>query len=109
MPRRHAQGAWANRRGVGLAGIDARTADPADGRIERAPDGTPQGSLHEGAATLVGRLVPAPSFEDRLAGLLLAQRHMHARGITAWQDAIVGAYLRSPGPPPRSEEHPSEL
>jgi predicted amidohydrolase YtcJ len=100
LTNRDAHGAWANTRALELAGIDARTADPADGRIERAPDGTPQGSLHEGAATLVGRLVPAPSFEDRLAGLLLAQRHMHARGITAWQDAIVGPYLGSPDPLP---------
>ena len=43
---------------------------------------------------------PTPTFDDRLAGLLLAQRHMHARGITAWQDAIVGDYLGSPDPLP---------
>jgi predicted amidohydrolase YtcJ len=97
---RDAHGAWANTRALELAGIDARTADPPDGRIERSPDGTPQGTLHEGAATLVGRLVPAPTLDDRLAGLLLAQRHLHARGVTAWQDAIVGEYLGSQDPLP---------
>ena len=97
---RDAHGAWASTRALELAGIDARTPDPPDGRIEREPGGAPQGSLHEGAATLVGRHVPAVTFEDRLAGLLLAQAHLHARGITAWQDAIVGDYLGSADPLP---------
>jgi predicted amidohydrolase YtcJ len=97
---RDAHGAWASTRALELAGIDASTPDPADGRIERAADGTPQGTLHEGAATLVGRHVPEVSLADRLAGLLLAQAHMHARGITAWQDAIVGDYLGSADPLP---------
>ena len=97
---RDAHGAWANTRALELAGIDARTPDPPDGRIERDSDGSPQGSLHEGAATLVGRHVPPVSVADRLAGLLLAQAHMHARGITAWQDAIVGEYLGSADPLP---------
>ena len=100
LSNRDGHGAWANTRALELAGLDARTSDPADGRIERAPDGSPQGTLHEGAASLVGALVPEISFSERLAGLLLAQRHMHARGITAWQDAIVGDYLGSPDPLP---------
>jgi predicted amidohydrolase YtcJ len=97
---RDGHGAWANTRALELAGIDARTFDPADGRIEREPDGGPQGTLHEGAANLVGILVPELTFDERLAGLLLAQQHLHARGITAWQDAIVGDYLGSPDPLP---------
>lgn len=100
LTNRDGHGAWASSRALELAGIDARTPDPPDGRIERAPDGTPQGTLHEGAASLVGRQVPAPSLQDRLAGLLLAQRHLHARGVTAWQDAIVGDYLGSQDPLP---------
>jgi predicted amidohydrolase YtcJ len=95
---RDAHGAWASSQALRLAGIDARTPDPADGRIEREAGGGPQGSLHEGAASLVGRLVPEPSLEERVAGLLLAQRHLHERGITAWQDAIVGSYLGSLDP-----------
>jgi len=100
LSNRDGHGAWANTRALELAGLDAPTPDPADGRIERAPDGSPQGTLHEGAASLVGDLVPEVSFDERLAGLLLAQRHLHARGITAWQDAIVGDYLGSPDPLP---------
>jgi len=100
LSNRDGHGAWANTYALELAGVDARTPDPADGRIEREADGSPQGTLHEGAASLVGDLVPELSFDERLAGLLLAQRHMHARGITAWQDAIVGDYLGSPDPLP---------
>jgi hypothetical protein len=100
LTNRDGHGAWANTRALELAGIDARTPDPADGRIERELDGGPQGTLHEGAANLVGALLPELTVDERLAGLLLAQRHMHARGITAWQDAIVGDYLGSPDPLP---------
>jgi predicted amidohydrolase YtcJ len=100
LSNRDGHGAWANTRALELAGLDACTPDPADGRIEREADGEPQGTLHEGAATLVGDLVPELTFDERLAGLLFAQQHMHARGITAWQDAIVGDYLGSPDPLP---------
>jgi predicted amidohydrolase YtcJ len=100
LSNRDGHGAWANSRALELAGIDAGTPDPADGRIEREPNGGPQGTLHEGAANLVGRLLPGLTIEERLAGLLLAQQHMHARGITAWQDAIVGDYLGSADPLP---------
>ena len=100
LTNRDGHGAWVNSRALALAGLDARTPDPADGRIERTADGTPQGTLHEGAAPLAGRLVPAASTAERLAALLLAQQHLHALGITAWQDAIVGEYLGYPDPLP---------
>ena len=48
----------------------------------------------------MGRHVPALTFDDRVRGLLLAQEHLHARGITAWQDAIIGDYLGSGDPLP---------
>ncbi len=97
---RDGHGGWASTRALELAGFDARTPDPVDGRFEREPDGGLQGTVHEGAADLVGAFVPKPMFEERLAGLLLAQRHLHERGITAWQDAIIGSYLGSQDPLP---------
>jgi predicted amidohydrolase YtcJ len=100
LSNRDGHGAWANTRALELAGIDRHTPDPVDGRIERDDDGGPQGTLHEGAANLVASLVPELTLDERLAGLLAAQQHMHARGITAWQDAIVGDYLGSPDPLP---------
>src|ERR1700722_1434645 len=102
LSNRDGHGAWVNSRALELAGVDARTPDPVDGRIERDAAGGPQGTLHEGAANLVGNLLPELTFDERLAGLLAAQAHLHARGITAWQDAIVGDYLGSPDPLPAS-------
>jgi len=80
---------WVNSRALELAGITADTPDPADGRIDRAADGSPLGALQEGAMSLVD--VPATTPAERLAGLLRAQRLLHSLGITAWQDAMVAA------------------
>ncbi|MBY8840079.1 amidohydrolase [Streptomyces sp. SP2-10] len=93
LPNRDHHGAWVNSRALELAGIDRRTLDPADGRIERDASGEPSGTLQEGAMQLVGRLTPPAGPADRLAALLHAQRHLHALGITAWQDALVGDFL----------------
>ncbi len=86
-------GAWANSAALALAGITAETPDPADGRIERLADGSPQGTLHEGAAALVAAVAPTPSPDDEYAALLEAQRYAHSLGITGWHDAIVGDYF----------------
>src|SRR3954447_14431089 len=58
LPNRDGHSAWVNTRALEVAGIDRDTPDPADGRIERDPDGTPTGALHEGAMDVVERLVP---------------------------------------------------
>ena len=52
--------------------LDAATADPADGRIERDADGEPNGALQEGAADLVSRLLPDTSDADWDAALATA-------------------------------------
>lgn len=100
LPNRDHHGAWVNSRALEHAGIDARTPDPADGRIERDADGNPTGMLQEGAVHLVGRLVPVPTPEEQLAALLRAQAVLHSYGVTAWQDAIVGAYANMTDPAP---------
>src|SRR5580704_8901844 len=96
LPNRDGHGAWVNSRALLLAGIDVRTPDPPDGRIERDADGEPAGMLQEGAAALVSRLLPAVTDEDWYAGLLAAQDYLLSLGITGWQDAIIG---RAPGEP----------
>ncbi|WP_329493896.1 amidohydrolase [Kitasatospora herbaricolor] len=91
-------GAWVNTRALELAGITRDTPDPADGRIEREPDGTPSGVLQEGATTLVARIVPPTDAAERLAGLLRAQRLLHSLGVTGWQDALLGVFNGQPDP-----------
>ncbi|MFH8576295.1 amidohydrolase [Streptomyces zaomyceticus] len=92
LANRDHHGAWANTRALELAGLTAATPDPADGRMEREADGFPSGMLQEGATALVARLVPPSTPEDRLAGLLRAQRLLHSLGITGWQDALLGDF-----------------
>ena len=93
LPNRDHHSAWVNSRALQLAGIDDRTPDPPDGRIERRPDGAPSGALHEGAMGLVARLVPAASDEELVEALLAAQRYLHSLGVVGWQDALVGTGL----------------
>ena len=105
FPNRDGHGAWVNSAALRLAGIDAATPDPADGRIERDERGEPTGALQEGAADLVARLLPQSSEADWDAALDSAQDYLVSLGITGWQDAIVGgvpgerdnlpAYLRA--------------
>ncbi|MEZ5190656.1 MAG: amidohydrolase [Schumannella sp.] len=100
LMNRDGHGAWVNSRTLELAGIDAKTPDPSDGRIERDADGRPSGTLHEGAMALVKRLLPTDTPETMLAAVLEGQRYLHERGVTAWQDAAVGDYgdAGNPGP-----------
>jgi hypothetical protein len=93
LTNRDGHGAWVNTRALELAGITASTPDPADGRIERDADGSPSGTLHEGAMDLVARLMPDDTPADLEEALRLGQRHLHAFGITAWQDAIVEPHI----------------
>lgn len=89
LPNRDGHSAWVNTRALELAGVDRTTPDPADGRIERDPDGTPSGTLHEGAGSLVERLIPEHTSDEWLEALKAGQAYLHGFGITAWQDAIV--------------------
>jgi predicted amidohydrolase YtcJ len=104
LPNRDGHSGWVNSVALKLAGVSRDTPDPADGRIERDERGEPQGTLHEGAQSLVADLAPVPTDEDMVQALLEGQRAMLALGITAWQDAIVDeggefgyleAYLRT--------------
>jgi predicted amidohydrolase YtcJ len=103
LPNRDGHGAWVNTRALEAARIDREMPDPPDGRIERDPvTGEPTGTLHEGAMTLVERLVPSTSAPDWERAILEAQSYLHSLGITAWQDAWVGpehldAYLALAG------------
>jgi predicted amidohydrolase YtcJ len=91
LANRDHHGAWVNSRALELAGITAGSPDPAHGRIDRAPDGSPAGGLQEGAMELVTPLLPEVTTADRIAALRRAQQLLHSLGVTAWQDAMVCA------------------
>lgn len=83
-------GAWVNSKALEVAGITASSPDPWDGYIVRDADGSPTGTLQEGAAYDVLRTVASqPSVARWKTYLLRAQRELHALGITGWQDAWV--------------------
>jgi hypothetical protein len=87
LSNRDGHGAWVNSLALELAGIDYGTPDPPDGRIERGPDGAAVGTLQEGAADLVERLLPPLTAADIEEGIVAAQRYLFSLGITSWQDA----------------------
>lgn len=81
----HAQ--WANSAALRAAGITAQTADPAGGRIERAPGSrAPAGVLVDNAKVLAERAVPAPRPDDYDLALTKAQEILLAKGVTAAAD-----------------------
>ena len=57
LTNRDGHGTWVNTLALELAGVDAGTPDPQDGRIERDAGGNPTGALHEGAGALVLSLI----------------------------------------------------
>ncbi|RNM14025.1 amidohydrolase [Nocardioides pocheonensis] len=92
LVNRDHHGMWVNTRALEVAGIHAGTPDPPDGRFERDEAGNPTGMLHEGAMRWVDEVLPVVDDDAMLAGFLEGQSYLHSFGVTAWQDAIVGAY-----------------
>jgi len=86
LPNRDGHGAWVNSRALEIAGIDASTPDPPDGRIERDPSGAPTGILKENANRLADAVVPLPTSDECFAAIERGQREAHRRGITAIED-----------------------
>jgi predicted amidohydrolase YtcJ len=90
LPNTDGHGAWVNSKALEMAGLDAGTPDPQGGRIERLPDGSPQGTLHEWAVDLVMKVAPPDTVEEFAAGLLRGQEELLRHGVTGWQDANIG-------------------
>jgi predicted amidohydrolase YtcJ len=91
-----AHGVWVNTAALRLAGVDRHTPDPPGGRIMRDAGGEATGMLAESAAGLVTRLLPPVTAAQLAEALLQAQAYLHGLGVTAWQDAAVGALLGVP-------------
>ena len=69
-----------------LANVTRRTPDPADGRIERDPDGEPNGLLRAKAKILVRGLVPRPTLSQLLEAVRLGCHEFNRFGITSVLD-----------------------
>ena len=73
---------WVNSKALELAGISRKTPDPPDGKIIRDEKGEPTGALLEGAGSLVGRLVPEPTRDERLSALRAGMQEAARWGVT---------------------------
>ena len=76
---------WANSLAMQIAGVDAATATPEGGRIEKTA-GKPSGVFVDAAARLVGDAVPALLSKERDLALAKAQEALLGFGITAIAD-----------------------
>ena len=89
---------WVNSHALDLAHITRKTADPADGRIERDKKGDATGFLVDGAVSLVTDAMDKPTPEKRLEKLRWILPQLHAVGITSYLEAntdaeTVAAYI----------------
>lgn len=81
---------WVNSKALEIAGISARSPEPARGRIVRRQDGSPLGTLCEpGAIDLVMQHVPGQSQETLVAALSRATLAFARAGVGWVQDAWV--------------------
>jgi len=83
--------AAANSAALTLAGIDATTPDPPDGRIERDENGAPTGILRELAINLARDVVSPPDMNQILAAYQDGTAALHRRGITGIHDVRLMA------------------
>jgi predicted amidohydrolase YtcJ len=77
---------WANSLAMKEAGITARTASPAGGKIEKGARGEPSGIFIDAASSLIDKVVPGPLPRVRDAALARAQDIMLSNGLTAAAD-----------------------
>ena len=82
----------ANTAALRLANITRDTRDPANGTIDRHPDGSPTGVLKESAQGLVRRLIPPRTREQTERGIREMARAFNAEGMTGLKEpGISGA------------------
>jgi predicted amidohydrolase YtcJ len=73
---------WANSKALALAGITKATPNPPNGEIVRDPStGEPTGALKESAGDLVGKVVPKPTYVEKLNALRSAMKWANRNGI----------------------------
>ena len=89
--------AWVNSEALRRAGIDRDTPDPPQGIIERDPQtGEPSGTVRDAAITLIEKVIPAPSVEERSRWIEAGMRIAHRYGITSVIEPGVSGTMLEP-------------
>jgi predicted amidohydrolase YtcJ len=78
---------WVNSEALRRADVNAATKFPGYGEIVKDAQGQPTGCLKENAQTVVRRLIPAPTHDQKIAALLEGQKMAARLGITSIQNA----------------------
>ena len=81
---------WANSLALSKANVTRETVAPAGGEIVRDSRGEPTGILKETAGSLVARVVPAPTREEKMRAIERALAEARRYGITSVSDSISG-------------------
>jgi predicted amidohydrolase YtcJ len=83
--------ALANSLALNLANVTRSTKDPDGGVIVRDPTtGEPTGILKDAAQSFVWKVIPAPTFEEKLTAARAATNHAASLGVTSVQDMSAG-------------------
>ncbi len=76
----------ANSLAMKLAGVDKNVKDVAGGEIVRDASGNATGIFKDAATVYVEKVIPAPSFEQKLEAAQAASDHAASLGVTSVQD-----------------------
>jgi predicted amidohydrolase YtcJ len=82
--------ALANSLALKLAGVDKNTKDVEGGEIVRDKDGNPTGILKDAAMNYVYRVIPEPTFEEKLEVAEASTNYAASLGVTSVQDMSAG-------------------
>lgn len=82
--------ALANSLALRMAKVDKNTKDVDGGEIVRDREGNPTGVLKDAAMSYVNRVIPAPSWNERLEAAQAATDHAASLGVTSVQDVSAG-------------------
>ncbi len=82
--------ALANSLAMRQAGVGKNTKDVEGGEIVRDSSGNPTGVFKDAAMSYIGKVIPNPSFEEKLEAAQAATDHAASLGITSVQDMSAG-------------------
>lgn len=82
--------ALANTLAMRLAGVSKDTKDVDGGEIVRDAAGNPMGVFKDAAMSYVSRVIPDPSWEERIEAAQAATDHAASLGVTSVQDMSLG-------------------